>query len=361
MKILVGVLLVLTLPIAVSCTKTNKGSEDDEQKTETPDETQTAWYAVGMSYNMELDCVAATVWKDGSVLYADSKEETMSVALGVCVDGEDVYSCGMVENSVSLYNVLWKNGEQVLSVDMESEVLSGYIVDGFTDVAVAGEDVYVIASLYRNITGTSYQTTPVLFKNGKPSLFDTKSNDVEVNSLDGVGNDLYAAGSVDVNGMVTPAVWKNGVITHLEVPQGSVEGAAYSVSVCGKDVYVMGEVYTLTNDNALPCIWKNGEPVQLNSDPKLDTYATGVAVNADDVYVSGIASSSDEEFAVLWHNGDQSMLATGAAMGVVCCKDDVVVGGYTYEGDDYSNPVVATVWVNGVPQYLDYGVIVRMY
>lgn len=352
MKIFEGVLLVVTLPIAVSCIK-------KENTPEIPDDTQPTWYAAGMSYDIGSDSVAATVWKDGSVLYANAKEDAFSMALGLCVDGEDVYSCGMVEDGVSIYSVVWKNGEQILSVDMESEILSGHVVDGFMDVAVAGGDVYAITWLY--ITGSEYKIIPLLFKNNQPSLFDTKSNDAVVNSLDGVGNDLYAAGSVDVNGMVVPAVWKNGVITHLELPQGAVEGEAYSVSVCGKDVYVMGEIYTLTNDNSLPCVWKNGKPVQLNSDSQLDTYATGVAVKGDDVYVSGIASSRDEEFAVLWHNGEQSMVVPGAAMDVVCCKDDVVVGGYTYEGDDNDSPLVATIWVNGVPQPLDYGVIVRMY
>lgn len=362
MPIFVGALLLIILPLVVSCKRDdNPGEKENQTQTpEPPVEVEaSSWYAAGMNYDLESDCIAATVWKDGQVLYAISEPETFSVALGICVDGEDVYSCGMLENGVGDYNVIWKNGKQILSIDMDSEQLSGNVIDGFTDVAVVGGDVYALASLYVS-TGGGYRTTPVLFKNGTPSLFDTKSNNAEVNSIDGVGNDLYATGSVDVNGMVMPAMWENGKVTILKTPEETVEGAAYSVSVIGKDVYVMGEVYSLTSDIALPCIWKNGEPTQLLSDTQFDAYATDVSVKSGDTYVSGVMSDSDEEFAILWQGGDYSMLGTGAAVGVVNCKDDIIVGGYTYLGDDYDNPPMATIWVNGNPQYLGYGSIIRM-
>ena len=84
-------------------------------------------------------------------------------------------------------------------------------------------------------------------------------------SIEASGSDLYAIGSIYLNDEFIPAVWKNGVATHLEKPEWSYGGTAYSLTVQGSDVYVVGEVYPWVLDVALPCIWKNGEAQTLSA------------------------------------------------------------------------------------------------
>ncbi|MBR2116830.1 MAG: hypothetical protein IJ942_07420 [Alistipes sp.] len=349
--------LIVILSIVVSCRRTDdNGNKGGEQ---TPDiEAKAEWYAAGMSYNAETDMIAATIWKEEEVLYTHSEPNSFSIALGVCVDGEDIFSCGYIESDRGDANVIWKNGEVLLSVSMDETVLSGNILDGFIDIAVVGGDVYALANLHKRSDTGIYDYQPVLYKNGTPSLLDTNNKDIEVLSIEASGSDLYAIGSIYLNDEFIPTIWKNGVATHLEKPEWSYGGTAYSLTVQGSDVYVVGEVYPWVLDVALPCVWKNGEAQTLNASTTVDTIATDMIIKYKQPQICGTASGVNDEFACVWENGKQKILGAGTATGIVNTKEGLVVVGCSYS--DAEDLPMATVWKNGKEEHLGYGMIVRL-
>ncbi len=344
----------LTLAFCASCWR---DKDDENQKPQDPTEqVQTSWYATGICYNEEVDNIAATVWKDGQVLYSIAEPESNTIAYGICVSGKDVYSCGLLDNSESEYSVIWKNGEQILRVDMDNEVLSGHLGNGFTDVAVIGTDVYALGEIYFG----SGDYAAAIFKNGTPTFVDRAAKGAEVTSIKAVGKSLYAIGCVEINQQTMPAVWKDGTLTMLALPEGTDGGAAYSLSEHNGDIYVAGELYIDSNDTTYACVWKNGEPINIAVTAQDDTYATGVAVLSESIYTCGTMWTEDDEIACVWENDMQSMLGVGEAMGVVSCNGKIIVGGYSYFMDDDSFAPLATVWIDNTPHYLGYGMVTRM-
>lgn len=349
-------IFICALALAL-CSSCWRDKDDENQKPQGPStESHSSWYAVGMCYNEVVDTIAATVWKDGQVLYSIAEPEAYTIAYGISVSGKDVYYCGLLENSQSVYSVVWKNDKQILSVDIDSQVLSGHIVNGFTDVAVIGTDVYALGEVHLSTEGSA----AVIFKNGTPAFVDRVSNGAEVTSIKAIGKSLYAVGCVEVNQQTKPAVWIDGSLKVVDVPTGADGGAIYSVSECNGDIYLAGELYIDSSDSTCACVWKNGVPENIATTAQGETYATGVAVLSDDIYASGQMWTEDDEFACVWKNDMQSMLGVGEAMGIVNCNGKIVVGGYSYYMDDDSFAPMATVWIDNEPHYLGYGMVARM-
>lgn len=345
------------LVFAISCNRYRQNEpENGTEVTPQPEpELANDWYAAGMSIDLEQFAVGATIWKNGKVLYSNMEPETISTVLGICVDGDDVYCSGYLENRDGFFNVVWKNDQRILTIDAEDDVLSGFIENGFIDVAVVRGDVYALTTYCIDEVFGQFLYQPMLFKNGVPELFDLVSEDPEVVSIEASGDDLYAVGSVTVDSATVPALWKNKIATTLTLPQGTVGGSGYSLSIIGSDVYVVGEVYASNSKIALPCVWKNGVPQLLETFDKKDVLATGVAVKDGKLYVSG---AIDDDYACVWEDGVMTVLDSGYATDVVSTKDGVVVGG-CMETESAELPVAA-IWKDGIADYLGYGVIVRM-
>src|SRR5690606_32058552 len=97
--------------------------------------------------------------------------------------------------------------------------------------------------------------------------------------------DVYIAGSRPVGGAAVATYWKNGVATSLIHDNYSY---ATGIAISGNDVYVSG-FSTETNTGSskpIALYWKNGVPVTL-TDGSLYGYATKLAVVGNDVHVVG--------------------------------------------------------------------------
>src|SRR5690606_28029676 len=138
-------------------------------------------------------------------------------------------------------------------------------------------------------------------------------------------------------------LWKNGTAHNLT--DGTYEVRAYSVSVSGGDVYIVG--YVDNSTTRVATLWKNGVAQDL-SDGTNTTYARSVFVSGSDVYVSGYEYNGTKYVAKLWKNGVAQNLTSGIVdvqtYSVYVSGSDVYVAGH----DGHH----AAIWKNGTPTYL---------
>jgi hypothetical protein len=112
------------------------------------------------------------------------------------------------------------------------------------------------------------------------------------------GPDIYVAGFDGVYAVY----WKNG--TEVVMTDGTKAAVANSICVYNNDVYCAGY------DGSNATYWKNGTEVVLTNG--LPARASGIAVNANNVYVSGFMTTTkglDFTYAALWYNGGLSNMA----------------------------------------------------
>ena len=177
-----------------------------------------------------------------------------------------------------------------------------------------------------------------------PSTNPTPSNTSGVN--------VYTAGYINpLRGNAVAAYWKNGVSVKLTDSIAIVAGAS-GIAVQGNDVYVSG---TTGFENPIATYWKNGiatqllavqSPVSIQNIDALTSTASGIAVQGNNVYVVGWSTPT---VASLWINGVLTKLAsdlyTSEANAITLLGSDVYVAGFV-NAKGYS---VATYWKNGMP------------
>lgn len=171
----------------------------------------------------------------------------------------------------------------------------------------------------------------------------------QANELEGV----YVVGTLYKRGHNVVVVWENGVPKQLTDKKGYA--LAEAVSVCGGDVYVVGNVYDADRRHSKATVWKNGVPQVLETGEAASSRATAMVVSNGDVYVVGtVLQTRFKPRAALWKNGVLTWLTdenTPAEAKAVAVSDaDVYVAGLVY-GDT----TMATLWKNGVPQSLPDG------
>ena len=132
------------------------------------------------------------------------------------------------------------------------------------------------------------------------------------------------------------ALWKNGV--KQELPYGdSPDGLdirTYSVFVLENDVYVAGcERY-----DGVGVLWKNGIAQVFSTNDRIQE--SSMFVSGNDVYFIGSNT--------VWKNNEIIQRLEGTATSVYVVNNEVYVSGYIYK----ENNSIATVWINGVAQYL---------
>ncbi|MHB8206234.1 hypothetical protein [Mucilaginibacter sp.] len=156
--------------------------------------------------------------------------------------------------------------------------------------------------------------------------------------------DIYVAGTA--NNKAT--LWKNGVATQL----AGLNSTAIKIAVNGNDLYVSGSVsdtgYTY---NSYCAYWKNGVITKLN-----EGSGYGVAVNGHDVYVTGyIINNSGQSIAACWKNGALSTFGQGYVYGITISGNDVYMAGVT---TGPNGAAIATYWKNNIPVTFGYGIAV---
>jgi hypothetical protein len=161
--------------------------------------------------------------------------------------------------------------------------------------------------------------------------------------------DVYVAGAESntnfTDGQAT--YWKNGTKVNLPTTAGSFSEANSmfvtddAVYVAGKDI-AEGVVY-----------WKNGTKIKLAGVAEA-VNATGIVVNGNDVYVSGIIREAGFSVAGYWKNGVKYILGnathTSEASAIAVNGNDVYVTGYQYGTGEFGG-----YWKNGVPVNLSTG------
>jgi len=213
-----------------------------------------------------------------------------------------------------------------------------------SSVFVAGQDGNS-AALWKN--GIAQSLTGTLVKNEPAILPKTWANSVYVS-----GNDVYVAGGIRNEQDVNVAVlWKNGEIQHLS--DGTDDSNAFSVFVSGNDVYVAG------SEGIFVTLWKNGKAKNI-TDETYSGYAYSVYVSNGDVYMAGgvivLAEVPDiKSFAKLWKNGESQNLINnehGFAKSVFVSGGNVYVAG---QGRNMNGEPVPVLWKNGESQNLNAG------
>jgi hypothetical protein len=191
--------------------------------------------------NFEQQCGVLEKWN----VCATGALDPFPFVTDIAVAGSDVYVSGYRSDStVFTYNAgFWKNG----SFTKLSRFLS------YTSgIAVSGSDVYVAGNY----------NTPTSYFNGywKNAVFTSLSNSIAVGSIETVGSDIYLPG---ILGQVVAGYWKNGVQNALTTAPSS----AIDISISGLDVYVAGQVLSLTQQGIWnAAYWKNGQSVTLTTE-----------------------------------------------------------------------------------------------
>ncbi|MGC4103641.1 hypothetical protein [Ferruginibacter sp.] len=210
-----------------------------------------------------------------------------------------VYAAGTIFNGSKKLACVWKNGVPTIISDVNN---TAYV----TSIAVSGNnDVYVGGSEVKGGSG-GFKEVATIWKNGIPLyLTDISSNaDNTVRALYLSGNDVYASGNFESRA----AVWKNGAVQKLT--SDSLASYANGLFVQGNDVYVVGSIMEVDFVNVkikqTAVLWKNGVMTKISDK---QSNAVSVYVSGNDVYITGLAINDNKKLApTLWKNGTPTLL-----------------------------------------------------
>ena len=223
------------------------------------------------------------LWIDGtSKDLSTTDKSAISNITGIYVSGNDIYMVGDGPDAQGSYQngsqaKLWKNGITI-------PVYTGARQSQAVGVTVNGTDVYVSWSM---VNSSGYLNSMYNKNDQTFILGDTNSNS-EPGCICYSGSDIYIAGNISdtTYNSWEGGYWKNGIFERLI----GLTGESYATGICvsGKDVYVSGNLHVpgATGVN-YAMYWKNGVE-HILSDGSLYGTTTGIAVLGTDVYVSGI-------------------------------------------------------------------------
>ncbi len=254
----------------------------------------------------------------------------------------------------------WKNGELV-QLSVIDPHLGGYLSSLF----VSGSDVYAAGQCTAAVRSYSKWTITLCYwKNGERidlHTYDLPSQWGQATSIFVSGNDAYVSGATTrrttfsvVNSF--PCIWKNGERIELPIADGFVSGEAQSVFVAGNDVYVAGTIAKSGGKHSYsPCLWKNGVISQLSVD-KLEAYNSAMAVflSGADLIVTVLGSNGGVP--CYWKNGARTDLPLqrndyySISWNSICLfgDDSYVAGHFEEEWALYAaNDVFPCYWKNG--------------
>jgi hypothetical protein len=189
---------------------------------------------------------------------------------GIFVSGTDVYVAGgsgqYQVQTPSTYNFAgyWKNGIfTALPGFLDSTSAQFAYFPETSSIYVSGDDVYVTGFLGGSASADLINKA-IFWKNGIPTVLNTSPGTyAEVRATVVVGNDTYMVGAFGANYAKDreyhAAYWKNGVPVILD--SSNNPSYAISIFVIGNDVYAAGEI--TINGNAYPTYWRNGVATRL--------------------------------------------------------------------------------------------------
>ncbi|MDR1344439.1 MAG: T9SS type A sorting domain-containing protein [Tannerellaceae bacterium] len=167
--------------------------------------------------------------------------------------------------------------------------------------------------------------------------------------------DVYVAG---ITGNRQAAVWKNGVITNLTMPNAVYRVSVTSVFVYKGDVYVTGFYRPNSVASTRYIMWKNNVLTEFPT----GEFPQNVFVSNNDVYLAGSVSINfGKEKAAFWKNGVPTIFpnAISSEYVVAIARAIHVVGNDVYVVGDVQREKtkkIIRLWKNGAPTDITDGV-----
>ncbi|RTL58745.1 MAG: hypothetical protein EKK37_10490 [Sphingobacteriales bacterium] len=251
---------------------------------------------------VDISSLLPAYWKNGT-------ENTLPVTAGVTagqarsivVSGTDVYIAGLEGSPGNTAPRLWKNGvSQSLALPVTGGDQRAFAV------AISGSDVYVAGNAQPSLA-TGHQVATI-WKNGAATYL-TNGDYYSLSSLFINGADIYAAGQNVITSFSNPRYyWKNNTPITLS-------GTAYRCTGIG--VTTSGDVYISGDDGLSPQYWKNGTVTPLLPNPSSASYATGVFIVSNDVYICGNYGGGGSGY---WKNGTWNQVNNAQSINAIFVK-----------------------------------------
>ena len=262
----------------------------------------------------------AAVWKNGSLLYQLTTDNSNSYANSISVSGGNVYVCG----SHSTNAVVWKNGTITALGQGYYNSSSDYVYYYGTAMQVSGDDVYVAGYLGND---RSYNSS-MIWKNGT-ELYSWVQNAV-FTDIAISGDNVYVSGyKKDEFFRYVATVWKNGDELYSDIAGSEFS----SISVSENDVYVTG--YTTNSaSNKVATVWKNGAVLYQLADGATDTRGDDICAKDNDIYV--LARN------IVWKNGVELYDMGSQVVNAICLPSSAATAIEKIEMQSpqiYPNPV----------------------
>jgi hypothetical protein len=221
------------------------------------------------------DKTLATYWKNGKEVSLETQDS--SDALGMAIQGGNVYIVGWIEEPGSVFNaVYWKN--DVLYY------LSPATNSFATGIMVSGQQIYISGNAFGAFDSA------VIWKNGERGFF---AQDGFMNAVGFNGTDTFYVGTQ----FAAPTYWINNKMIPLYI-----NGYTSAVAFSGSDVYVGGGVRPNLNNN-YAAIWKN-DSLTIFTDKYVSSTVSGIGIAGSDVYAVGYVSADYFTYIpVYWKNG----------------------------------------------------------
>lgn len=202
-----------------------------------------------------------------------------------------------------------------------------------------GTVVYVVGEIY------TVNDIPVAtcWVNGVAKMMSTDTTkNSEASGIVVKDTDVYICGSVN---QATAVYWKNGVMHTL--PQGVI---TLAIAVDGNDVYVTGCTYT--NGNYVAAYWKNGQLTNIGDTTKM-SYPSSIAISGSDVYIAGSEYTAKPvqnitgPYLTSWKNGVEKVIgpctSSPESIAIAVNGSDVYITGAYGDNTDATQ---AAYWKN---------------
>jgi hypothetical protein len=209
----------------------------------------------------------------------------------VAVSGHDTYVAGLSLLPNDQYNraAYWKNG-------IETDLTDGSAPAAINSITIHGTDIYTAGSYYQGQNANTWgQPVAACWKNN--TLLPLDSTGIAIpggstaTSIAVNGGDVYVTGYIGL----TAALWKNGVLQHLDHSNVSPNlSFGFCVALSGNDVYVSG------TDANTAGYWKNGALTSLITGAPVQSGATSMCIQGNDRYMAGYIGINGQP--VYWKN-----------------------------------------------------------
>ncbi|MBR3709768.1 MAG: T9SS type A sorting domain-containing protein [Bacteroidales bacterium] len=263
----------------------------------------------------------AAIWKNEDPTVIANGDDVSAMV----VIGDDVYAAGKSQGGGSV----WKNNEVLFTLS-EFDFYDRFV----TSMAIHGDDVYVTTN---EMSSSDWSFIGRLWINGVAS--DDYADAAELSGICFDGDDIYVAGRTNEEAVI----WKNG--EPLYTYTSSVTGMFTDVKVVDGDVYYIGgdfggngkctaikdrECLNVNHENNRDLsinIWKNGEVLYTLAN---EAYGLTLAVSNGTVYASGQVPNSSIFKAIVWVNGEGTIISDewSGAQGMCVHNDNVYVTGF---------------------------------